>query len=529
MARAPFRGPAVLAILIGLLAAPSATAWAAPLTDDSERIDAWVTERMDAHDIPGVAVAVVRGGRTVHLRGYGQADPSGRPVTGETPFLIGSASKPFTATVVRQLVDEGLLALDEPVWPHLAHLADSPPDGFEQVTVRHLLAHLSGLPMMVGLAGTVPIHTTGDALDRRVADVLRGPLASEPGTEFEYSNAGPMLLAAVVEQVTGEPFAAVLDERIFTPLGMDDSFATEDHPAATRLATGHRQWFGRWRRAELPYDPAGVAMGYIGSTAEDLSRFLHAHLDGHPSDAVPASAGEIADDRVLSTGWDLPLEANHGLGWFVDDLAGHRVVSHAGSLGHFNAHLIMVPEADGLGIAVLSNASAFIAAGHEGQYELSLGLAHLLLDQEPEAAGWSPLTILAAPTVAWAVAGLLLLSVVWHLVRTLPRWRREKGHGRGRHTFRRLVLPSIGYLALGAVVLLTVPLGAARHFYPDVGWGATVVAYLALGWGLLRPVATAIVLTWPEASPRRSDDDAPAESVAPSPPAVTSGSGHPDR
>lgn len=87
---------------------------------------------MDVHGTPGVAVAVVREDEIVHLAGYGSADPSGRPVTPDTPFLIGSSSKPFTTMVVRQLVDEGRLSLDEPGLPHIRSLVDTVPAGFEE-------------------------------------------------------------------------------------------------------------------------------------------------------------------------------------------------------------------------------------------------------------------------------------------------------------------------------------------------------------------------------------------------------------
>ena len=482
-----------LALVLQVPAAQAATGSAEPA--GTTRIDSWVLERMAAHDIPGAAVAVVQGGRTIHLRGYGTADPNGRPVKADTPFLIGSASKPLTANIVLQLVDEGLLSLDEPVLPHIAHLTGAGPDGFEEVTVRHLLNHTAGLSMGVGLAGTNRIHRSEDALDRRVAELLSQPLAAPPG-RFEYSNAGAMLLAAVIEQVTGDRFHQVLQDRIFGPMGMTDTFASEDHPAASRLATGHRLWFGRWRPSELPYDAAGVAMGYIGSSAQDLARFLHAHLAEQDSPSVPMSAAVIAEQLVVPTRWDIPFEANYGLGWFVDNLNGQPVVSHSGSLGDFTTHLIMVPGANGLGIAVLTNASAFITAGHEGQYDLSLGLARLLLGEQPEPAARSTLLAVVAPTIAWGLAVLLLGSIARFLTRSLPRWQQARTLSVGaKHPWiRHLAFPTVGYLGVAAALLFITPLGAARHFYPDVGWAATIIAYLALAWGLLRPVVTLAVI-----------------------------------
>ncbi|MFA9429482.1 serine hydrolase domain-containing protein [Egicoccus sp. AB-alg2] len=480
------------AVAVSLLASPVVAAAAAePIAP--ERLDAWITERMDAHGIPGAAVAVVQGGRTVHLGGYGSADGADRPVTETTPFLIGSASKPFTANVVLQLVDEERLSLDEPAWPYISDFVPSPPDGFEDATIRQLLTHTAGLGMSVGLPGTVPVHTSADALERRVADMLAQPLAAPPGERYEYANSGYAVLAAVVEQVTGQRFDEVLRERILDPLGMQDTFATDDHPAASRLASGHRQWFGSWRPADLPFDRAGVAYGYLGSTAADLATFLQAHFDGE-SPAIPRSAAQIADGPTMPSGWDLPLEANQGLGWMVDELAGHQVVSHAGSLGHFTTHLILVPGADDLGIAVATNASAFVAAGHTSQYDLSVGLTELLLGQEGAVETASPLTVLVAPIVTWLLLAALVGLAVRHLVTTLPRWRRAAATGTGRRWLRRVVLPAAGWLSLALGLSLSLPLGAARHFYPDVGWAATAIVAVALPWAVIRTAVTIAAL-----------------------------------
>ncbi|WP_153392659.1 serine hydrolase domain-containing protein [Ornithinicoccus halotolerans] len=462
---------------------------------DGERIDEWMQDRMGAHGIPGAAVAVVRGGEVVHLAGYGVADPEGTPVTPHTPFVIGSASKPFTAMVVRQLVQEGELSLQDRVEPYLSGLVEEMPAGFEDVTVGQLLNHTGGLGMEVGLAGTVEVHEGEDALDRRVAELLDQPLAREPGQEWEYSNAGAMLLAAVVEQVTGERFADQLRGRVFDPLQMSDSFASEEDPRAEALATGHWSWFGQWRASGLPYDNAGVAMGYIGSSAHDLARFLQAHLGHHDGPGViPATAAEMAAGPVADTGWDFPLEGGYGLGWFVDDLGGEPVVSHSGSLGHFTAHLVMAPGADDLGVAVLSNASAFVASGHEGQYDLSLGLTRMLLDQDPEPTTASPLMTVVVPVACWALPVLLTVAAARFLLVTRRRYAGTVQASR-RVWARLVALPAAAYLALGAVILTTVPLASARHFYPDAGWGLTVSAYLALSWAVLRTVLAATALT----------------------------------
>ena len=502
---------AIVALLLTLGTASGASAATSandPESVSSEDIDDLIKDRMTTHGIPGAAVAVVRGGEIVHLAGYGQAGPTGRPVDPDTPFLIGSVSKPFTSLAVYQLVREGVLSLDQPVVTLLSDIVDDPADGFASVTVEHLLSHTSGLSMADGLAGTMEIHAGPDALQRRVQEILSQPLSGTPGEKYEYSNAGAVLLAGVVEQVTGETFAEYLNSGVFTPLGMDRTFASDAHPAAADLATGHRQWFGRWTPAELPYDLASVPNGYIGSTARDLAGFMEAHLDGEPADVMPFTAAKISGRSATDTGWDVPLESAHSTGWFVDEFEGKKVVSHAGSLGHFTTHVILAPEADQLGIAVLTNASAFVAAGHAGQYDVSLELTRMLLGAEPQPAEAGLLMTTIAPTATWTGA-LAVLAAAAHFLRGGRRSVISRHHDR---TLVGKILPSAGYVGVGLALLVTAPLEAARHFYPDVGWGLTTTAYLAIGWGLTR----ALLVHMSQRTTRRTESAATAHPDQPS-------------
>jgi hypothetical protein len=178
----------------------------------SPRVDAWVEQRMAAHATPGAAVAVVRDGRVVHLAGYGHADPDGTPVTPDTAFLIGSVSKPITAALVEQLVADGVLDWDEPVWPHLAHLAEQAPDGFEAATVEQLLTHTSGIGDYLDedddwdpadYVLPVPVHTLETA--ESFLPILDGlPRKHAPGERFTYCNGGYIVLAIVLGEISHE-------------------------------------------------------------------------------------------------------------------------------------------------------------------------------------------------------------------------------------------------------------------------------------------------------------------------------------
>ena len=151
-------------IASAVLGSMSATADDGP---DLAAIDRYVRSEMDAQRIPGLALGIVHGDRIVHVQGFGQADRSGRRVTPQTPFLIGSVTKSFTALAIMQLSEAGRLQLDAPVQRYLPWWRVADPDASTQVTVRHLLYQVSGLSKATGNA----YATSGDTHELRP----RGP------------------------------------------------------------------------------------------------------------------------------------------------------------------------------------------------------------------------------------------------------------------------------------------------------------------------------------------------------------------
>ena len=125
---------------------------------DLEAVDAYIDDQMQAHRIPGLALAIIDDGAIVSMRGYGRAAPSGREMTPQTPMIIGSMSKAFTALAVMQLVEAGQVELDAPVQRYIPWFALADAESSAAITVRHLLNQTSGIPNAIGLAhclGTV--------------------------------------------------------------------------------------------------------------------------------------------------------------------------------------------------------------------------------------------------------------------------------------------------------------------------------------------------------------------------------------
>ncbi len=198
-------GTAVLITLHSVRPVASASMMSA--APDIAAIDQYVESEMRATRLPGLALAIVQGDKIVHLRGFGKADPSGRPVTPQTPFLIASVTKPFTALAVMQLVEAGKVQLDAPVQRYLAWFRVADPEASARITVRQLLVQTSGLPTITGDEHMV---TSGDAseeaLENRVRALRATRLTAQPGTIFQYSNANYATLAMIVKSVSGQSY-----------------------------------------------------------------------------------------------------------------------------------------------------------------------------------------------------------------------------------------------------------------------------------------------------------------------------------
>ena len=325
-------------LLVPLLAALAACADsgsiepAASPTPEPDPIDVIMAD-YDGN-VPGAAVLVLRDGEPLVRRGFGLADmENGVPVTAQTNFRLASISKAFTAATVLLLAEDGLLAVDDPVRKWLPSL----PEAADGITIHHLLSHTSGL---VDYEDVMP-----QGLDRQVrdADVLailedQDRLYFEPGTQYRYSNSAYALLTLIVEAATGERYADVLRERIFAPLGMDNSVAFEDGiSTVSNRAYGHSLVDGAWQRTDQSPTSAVLGDGGIYSSLDDMARWDAALYDNRLlSDDTRALA--FGDQTRVAVDED-NVDA-YGYGWRLD---GGRMW-HSGETMGFRNVIIRDPE-----------------------------------------------------------------------------------------------------------------------------------------------------------------------------------------
>ena len=260
--------------MTGCLATP-VLAFAQIPVPDIARIDAFIEDRMAEAKVPGVALALVYDGAIVHQRGFGVADPSGRPMTPQTPSSLGSITKSFTALAVMQLVEAAQIDLDEPVQRYVPWFRVADAESSARITVRHLLHHTTGLSTLDGNLTQAHSDSSGQALDDRVRHLARARLIAPPGEQYRYSNGNYQALGAIVQAVTGRAYEDYVQEHILTPMGMHNSFVYRPNGDQIEPATGYRFWFGQPIAMSVRRDyRGGEAQGGVFASAEDLAFYM---------------------------------------------------------------------------------------------------------------------------------------------------------------------------------------------------------------------------------------------------------------
>ncbi len=427
-------------------------------------IERYIRAEMKINDIPGLSVAAVQGREAVHLKAFGTRNlASGDRLTVETPVDLASVSKSFTALAVWKLHQEGVLDMEAPVKKYLSDL-DFAGRPAESVTVHDLLRHTSGLPRRADRL--LPCCETGSAVDLDLAVLkLRSAAVSlSTGSLFEYTNSNYVLLAAIVESVSGEPFPDHLRREIFEPLGMTRTTLDRGQAARWGLSAYHEQRWGRVRPASEPFSGWWGSSG-IKSTAVDMSRYARWMLfEGHRGfDGLLPATDADSPLRFYEMGWSVNARA----GWLKDT----RVLEHSGDTWGANTAIALAPELE-LGAVVLINLGAHRA---EAIAQASLrALAGLDLPS-PAATPWTKVPDNWALCFA-AAAAFIAVYLVWYLVKIKGEFQRQE-RGFHRHKNWQAVIRA-ALLGGMATYIAEVSLGFSAH--PLSRFPTTIQAALPL-------------------------------------------------
>lgn len=344
------------------------------------QIDDLVKSEMRTRQIPGVAVAVLRNGRISLLKTYGFANLEHQvPVKPETIFQSGSIGKQFTATAIMILVQDGKLSLDD----KLSKYFPGVPSSWNDITIRHLLAHTSGL-------GDYPpeIDLRRDYTEEQLLEHFKkASLAFRPGEKWDYSNVGYVTLGILIRKITGKFYGDFLRERIFQPLGMTTARVISEADIIPNRAAGYRLVAGELKNQEwVSPSTNSTADGSLYLSILDLAKWDASLYTDQP--LRQTTLAQIWQPVALNSG----LRKGYGFGWFTDRFHNQRVVFHGGFWQGFKSCIMRFPD-DKLTIIVLANSS------NTREFKLARGLAAIffpqfkipvplsIADREPNATG----------------------------------------------------------------------------------------------------------------------------------------------
>ncbi len=348
-------------------------------------VDAVVQEALKAWNVPGAAVAIIRGNEVLYVKGYGVKDlRTAQPITTDTIFAIGSTSKAFTTTAMAMLVDEGKMNWDDPVRKHIPWFRLSDPLANENVTMRDIVSHRTGLSRNDLLWYGSPWGR--EEIIRKIGFVK---LTRPYRAVYQYQNIMFLTAGYAVGQITNSSWEDFVQRRIFDPLGMKTAnFSATVAEKAADHATPHRKTKDDkiepipWRNI----DNVGPA-GSINASVRDLSSWVRMQLGkGIFEGKRIVSEKNLAETHTpqMVIQMDEATRANnpetnlmsYGLAWTVQDYRGQLMVSHNGAIDGFRARVALLPKQN-LGIVLLINADIYPML-----YTTANGLTDLMLGAE---------------------------------------------------------------------------------------------------------------------------------------------------
>ena len=366
----------LFALFAVLLVASSSLAQVAPPPD----LDAYVQRVMKEFEVPGLALAIVKDGKVVVAKGYGVrklGEPA--PVDENTLFGIASNTKAFTAASLALLVDEGKVSWDDQVIKHLPEFRVADPYVTNELMVRDLLSHRTGL----GLGQGDLMFWPDTKFTRQ--QVLSGSQYLKPvsslRSKYAYNNLTFIVAAELAAKVSGQKWDELMRQRIFVPLGMSSTvISSASFKPGANFATPHsRGWRleGQLRPIGLTLDDTWAGAAGIKSNAVDLAKWVVVQLN----EGKLADGKQLFSEKAHRAMWSMqvpiniskpkvpelaaatPQFAGYALGWSLRDYKGHKVVSHGGALTGMLSTVQMMPDQK-LGIVVLTNqeeGGAFLA------------------------------------------------------------------------------------------------------------------------------------------------------------------------
>jgi len=396
-----------------------------------ERAATAIERQFDEMGVGQASYAVISDAEQT-VAGYGAASP-------DTPFVIGSVSKSFTALAILQLVERGLIALDSAVTDYIDWFTTTDPTA--TITVRQLLNQTSGIST---LDGSRNAFTPEISLEDRVRLIETYALVSDPGSEFNYSNLNYAVLGLIVQEVSGVGYGEFVEREVFAPLGMDNSYFDFALAQANGLATGTITVFGLPVSLSQTAFPGSVPDGYLISTAADMARYARFQMgDGSIDDRRLLSAESLAMMHKPAIAGEGGKHLDHyAMGWRTGSIEGQPLIGHDGNTFGFHANVALLPDLEAAVVVLMArNGGLSMVTGPE-----SAGLEALV--------GGTPEVSRSSTIASIVVAAVLALLVLGSIVSVMLRRRRRREVPRRVPRRWPAILQVVAGVLIGALVVL---------------------------------------------------------------------------
>ncbi len=334
--------------------------------DKVQKIDALTQKYFELGQFNG-SVLVAEEGNVVFAKGFGYADIEKKiPNNPDTKFRLASVTKQFTAMLIMQLVEKGKIKLEGKLSDYLPYYRK---DIGEKITIHQILSHTSGLANYTDSRSFMTDEVKNKVVPKDfILKYCSEELVFEPGTQWAYSNSGYFILGAVIEEVTGKTYETVLQENIFTPIGMTNSGLENSERTYENKAMGYTSTFGKFEPARFLEMTIPFSAGSIYSTVEDMLKWDEAL---YTEKLLTNASKEKMFTQVLN---------NYGYGWqIIEQPIGDKklkVITHSGGIFGFNSLETRLVD-DNKFVMVLNN----FETGSLNQ--LTLGIVNILYGFEP--------------------------------------------------------------------------------------------------------------------------------------------------
>ena len=309
-----------------------------------QTIDNFVQESYKPAE-PGVAVIVVRDGGIIFRKGQGIANLELEvPIEPDMVFRLGSLTKQFTAVAILMLAEQGKLTLDDSISKFLPDY----PTHDHLITIKHLLTHTSGIKSYTSMPEWPPLWRKDFTVQELIDFFKHQPMEFAPGKRWAYNNSGYVLLGAIIEKVSGQTYEEFIQQSIFEPLGMKQSYYDNPSRVIPRRVAGYDKSPEGFSNAAYLSMTQPYAAGGLASTVDDLvlwdSALYTERLLKHETLKQAQISHRLTDGSTTA----------YGYGWEISEYAGYRLIEHGGGIHGFRTRAIRVPD-DRVFVAVLSN------------------------------------------------------------------------------------------------------------------------------------------------------------------------------